>query len=156
MTTENLTPERLEDIRNAVRSKYRKVAMKPEGHFPYPIGEESALKLGYDPLLLEKIPDTIVRRFVGVGNPFKIRTPRSGDYVLDAGCGCGMGYFYRCIAGRTPGASCRHRPNRGDAGFAAFAPSRLLSLEMWNSGQDRSRRCPSMMPHWIWVPPMDR
>jgi arsenite methyltransferase len=97
MTKENFTPERLEDIRNAVRSKYRTVAMKPEGQFPYPIGKESALKLGYDPLLLEKIPDNVVRRFVGVGNPFKIRTPRSGDYVLDAGCGCGMDTFIAAL-----------------------------------------------------------
>ena len=97
MTTENLPPKRLEEIRNAVRSKYRTVAIKPEGHFPYPIGKESALTLGYDPLILEKIPDKIVRRFVGVGNPFKIRTPRSGDYVLDAGCGCGMDTFIAAL-----------------------------------------------------------
>jgi arsenite methyltransferase len=82
--------KRWEEIRNAVRSKYRAVATEPEGHFPYSIGKESALNLGYDPLLLEKIPDKIVRRFVGVGNPLKIRTPHAGDYVLDAGCGCGM------------------------------------------------------------------
>jgi len=103
MTAENLPSERLEDIRNAVRSKYRTVAMNPEGQFPYPIGKKSALKLGYDPLLLEKIPDKVVRRFVGVGNPFKIRTPCSGDYVLDAGCGCGMDTFIAALLAGSQG-----------------------------------------------------
>jgi len=89
-TAEDLSPERAADIRSAVKAKYREVAAQPEGKFPYPTGSESALKLGYDPLWLSRIPANVLRRFVGVGNPFKIRAPRPGDRVLDAGCGCGM------------------------------------------------------------------
>lgn len=77
-------------IRNSVKSKYREVAERPAGHFPYPVGKESALNLGYDPDWLEEVPVDIVERFVGVGNPFSLRRPKPGDRVLDAGCGCGL------------------------------------------------------------------
>jgi arsenite methyltransferase len=91
--------ERDEAIRTAVRSKYKNVAVTPEGHFCYPVGEESALQLGYDPLWLKQIPEEVVRRFVGVGNPLKIRMPKSGERVLDAGCGCGFDTFIAaCLA----------------------------------------------------------
>ena len=90
-------PARSEDwkekIRIAVRSKYQKVADNPEGLFSYPVGRESVLKLGYDPLWLESVPSDVVSGFVGVGNPFKIQTPNPGDRVLDAGCGCGLDTF---------------------------------------------------------------
>jgi arsenite methyltransferase len=95
MTVDALSTQRAADIRRAVQSKYREVAVQPEGKFPYPTGEESALKLGYDRAWLEKIPIAVVERFVGVGNPFTIRVPQGGSRVLDAGCGCGMD---TCIA----------------------------------------------------------
>ena len=93
MGLEDLAPERASEIRNAVKSKYRDVAKQPEGHFPYSIGRESALNLGYDPSWLEEISDDVVARFVGVGNPFRIRVPNPGERVLDAGCGCGLDTF---------------------------------------------------------------
>jgi arsenite methyltransferase len=97
MTAEGLSPERATDIRNAVKSKYREVAARTEGKFPYPTGNESALKLGYDPSWLSRIPAQVLNRFVGVGNPFRIRAPRTGDRVLDAGCGCGMDTFVAAL-----------------------------------------------------------
>jgi arsenite methyltransferase len=101
MTIENPSRERAEEIRSAVRSKYRKVAVSPEGCFSYPVGRESALKLGYNPLWLEDLDAAVIDRFVGVGNPFGIRVPRPGDCVLDAGCGCGFDTF---IAGAMAGS----------------------------------------------------
>lgn len=97
MGFESYTPKRSSEIRGSVRSKYRKVAKRPEGHFPYPIGRESALNLGYNPSWLEEVPDEVVARFVGVGNPFSIRTPKLGEWVLDAGCGCGLDTFVSAI-----------------------------------------------------------
>jgi arsenite methyltransferase len=82
-----------EDIRVAVQSKYQKVAESPEGLFPYPVGKNGVLGLGYDPSWLELVPDDVISRFVGVGNPFRIRVPKAGDRVLDAGCGCGFDTF---------------------------------------------------------------
>ena len=102
MTIETLSPERANEIRNAVKSKYKQVAISPIGRFAYPVGVEGALKLGYASSWLESVPATVADRFVGVGNPFGIRTPKPGDRVLDAGCGCGFDTF---IAGSMTGKS---------------------------------------------------
>jgi len=94
--------ERAVEIRDAVKSKYRKVATSPEGCFAYPVGVESALKLGYHPSWLEFVPAEVSSRFVGVGNPFGIRAPKPGNRVLDAGCGCGFDTFIAAaLAGPT-------------------------------------------------------
>ena len=93
MNIETPSPEHAREIRNAVKSKYQEVAVSPGRCFAYPIGVEGALKLGYDRSWLELVPETVVSRFVGVGNPFSIRTPVPGDRVLDAGCGCGFDTF---------------------------------------------------------------
>jgi arsenite methyltransferase len=93
MMTEPPSSERAEEIRNAVKSKYQKVAVSPEGLFSYPVGEKGSLKLGYNPSWFELVPADVLSRFVGVGNPFSIRAPQPGDRVLDAGCGCGFDTF---------------------------------------------------------------
>lgn len=97
MSLNHLEPERESEIRNSVKSKYREVAVKAEGHFPYPTGRESALKLGYAPSWLESVPGEVLERFVGVGNPFSIRMPKPGERILDAGCGCGTDAFVASI-----------------------------------------------------------
>jgi arsenite methyltransferase len=102
MNIEKLSCERAEEIRSAIQSKYQKVAISPEGFFAYPVGEEGALKLGYDPAWLALVPSTVVSRFVGVGNPFSIHRPKPGERILDAGCGCGFDTF---IASSMAGAS---------------------------------------------------
>jgi arsenite methyltransferase len=93
MISDRLSPEKIAEIRNAVQSKYKKVAISPEGLFVYPVGKEGALGLGYDPAWFEFAPPDAIAKFVGVGNPFKIRVPKPGDRVLDAGCGCGLDTF---------------------------------------------------------------
>jgi arsenite methyltransferase len=90
---EAVSPERAAEIRAEIKSKYKAVSVQPEGHFPYPVGRESALKLGYDTKWIEGMPAEVVDRFVGVGNPIRIRLPHRGACVLDIGCGCGMDAF---------------------------------------------------------------
>jgi arsenite methyltransferase len=88
-----LSPERAEEIRAAVKARYRKIKESPEGFFSYQVGEASALGLGYLPEWLRLVSSDVVSRFVGVGNPFRIRTPKTDDCILDAGCGCGLDTF---------------------------------------------------------------
>lgn len=80
-------------IRQGIAEKYRKVARSPQGLFKYPTGQESARGLGYSPELFPSIPADIRERFVGVGNPFALGSIRSGEAVLDLGCGAGFDAF---------------------------------------------------------------
>jgi SAM-dependent methyltransferase len=99
--------EHADELRHAVREKYRKVSVQPGGPFPYPVGRESALGLGYEPAWLEAVPDDVLDRFVGVGNPFRVRRPARGARVLDVGCGSGLDVFVAAVlvgaAGRAVG-----------------------------------------------------
>ena len=83
-----------------IAEKYRKVADSPAGLFRYPTGEASVLGLGYPPPLVAIVPPALRERFVGVGNPFALRQIRTGDSVLDLGCGAG---FDAWIAARLVG-----------------------------------------------------
>jgi SAM-dependent methyltransferase len=91
--TEPLSEARAAELRDAVRTKYRTVSHAPSGQFPYPVGRESVVGLGYETAWLNAIPDAIVAGFVGVGNPFGVVSPHRGERVLDLGCGCGLDVF---------------------------------------------------------------
>lgn len=77
-------------IRQEIAEKYRKAAVSPAGLFRYPVGEASALALGYPPSLVSVVPSVVCRRFMGVGNPFTLGPIRPGEAVLDLGCGAGF------------------------------------------------------------------
>ncbi len=93
MRHENLSEQQASEIRAAIRERYRNVSKKASGLFAYPVGQESALQLGYERDWLDRMPSEVVERFVGVGNPFSVRRPDEGERVLDAGCGCGFDSF---------------------------------------------------------------
>jgi arsenite methyltransferase len=90
----------VEEIRESVRRKYLEVARSAEGKFKYPTGREGALGLGYDPALLEDMPEELLESFCGVGNPFVLGPINAGDAVLDVGCGAG---FDLVVAARLAG-----------------------------------------------------
>jgi arsenite methyltransferase len=77
-------------IQEAVRKRYADVAHSAAGKFGYPTGRAGAVRLGYDPALLEELPDTVLESFCGVGNPFSLGAIHPGDVVLDVGCGAGF------------------------------------------------------------------
>ena len=93
-----------DDLRRAVREKYAIVAAGGDGRFAYPVGRESARRLGYADADFAGFPDAVVDRFVGIGNPLRMRMPRAGERVLDVGCGAG---FDALIASRKVGSSGR-------------------------------------------------
>jgi len=82
--------QELENIRAAVRNKYRIVSQSAEGLFRYPTGREGAIRLGYDEALMAGIPAELMNGFCGVGNPFALERIAPGSHVLDVGCGAGF------------------------------------------------------------------
>jgi arsenite methyltransferase len=85
-----LAPEDTKKIRNGIREKYNKVAIKPDGLFSYPTGRAGLEILGYDPIVLNSLPDEVSSSYCGVGNPFSLGEINKGEAVLDIGCGAGV------------------------------------------------------------------
>ncbi len=79
-----------DEIRDAIRRRYAAVATEPVGQFKYPVGRESAERLGYRADLMDRVSSDVIRHFVGVGNPFSLGEPRPGWRVVDVGCGSGV------------------------------------------------------------------
>jgi arsenite methyltransferase len=94
----------VDSIHRDILEKYLRVAISPQGLFHYPTGEASALGLGYPPELVDAVPPSVRERFVGVGNPFALGAIRTGEAVLDLGCGAGFDVF---IAARYAGPTGR-------------------------------------------------
>lgn len=89
------------EIQDAVRRKYAEVSTSTQGKFSYPTGKDGALLQGYDPRIIESVPDELIESFCGVGNPFTLGPINSGETVLDVGCGAG---FDLIVASRMVGA----------------------------------------------------
>jgi len=77
-------------IQEAVRKKYAEVSNTATGKFNYPTGRDGAILQGYDPAVIQSMPDELIRSFCGVGNPFTLGAINSGETILDVGCGAGF------------------------------------------------------------------
>jgi len=93
-----------ENIRGVIRKKYAEVSVSAAGKFQYPTGRDGALALGYDPEIIQSALPRFIESFCGVGNPFSLGDIRTGDTVLDFGCGAGFDLF---VASRLVGESGR-------------------------------------------------
>jgi SAM-dependent methyltransferase len=82
-----------EALRAEVRDKYREVAAAPAGTFHFHTGRPLAARLGYEPDVVDALPDVAVESFAGVGNPFRLRRLRRGERVVDVGSGAGFDSF---------------------------------------------------------------
>jgi SAM-dependent methyltransferase len=80
-------------LREEVKSKYREVAADPSGEYHFHTGRPLARRLGYDPALVDSMPDAAIESFAGVANPFSLRSLGQGERVVDAGSGGGFDCF---------------------------------------------------------------
>jgi arsenite methyltransferase len=79
-----------DNLRGSVIDRFGKVADTPSQERKFPVGPESAKKLGYEHAEVDALPSAVTESFCGVGNPFSLCDPRPGQTVLDLGCGAGL------------------------------------------------------------------
>ena len=87
MPTQTQQPD---NLRASVIDRFRKVATAPDQETKFPVGPESAKKLGYDLCEVDALPSAVTESFCGVGNPFLLGQPLPDHRVLDLGCGAGF------------------------------------------------------------------
>lgn len=89
-----------DEIKQAVREKYSKVAKDSCATFNFPVGRAFALKVGYPKEILDSMPQSLYESFTGANNPQPFINLKEGDIILDLGCGAGLDlYFYAKAVG---------------------------------------------------------
>lgn len=89
-----------DEIKEAVRAKYGRVANQPCAAFNFPVGKAFALNVGYPKDVLEALPKSMYESFTGANNPQPFVDLKAGEVVLDLGCGAGLDlYFYAKAVG---------------------------------------------------------
>src|SRR3989338_2220486 len=84
-----------DEIKKLVKDKYSDVSKNPCGVFNFPVGKAFALKVGYPKEILDRLPASLTESFTGANNPQPFVELKSGETVLDLGCGGGLDlYFY--------------------------------------------------------------
>ena len=73
-----------------VKDMYTQVAEHPDGTFHFEMGRAMAERLGYSPADLDRVPESAVESFAGVGYFFHRADLRAGERVVDLGSGSGM------------------------------------------------------------------
>src|SRR3989338_5370128 len=95
MDKKSLSEMTQDEIKDAVKEKYSKVAKDPCATFNFPVGKAFALKVGYPEGVLDKLPSSMYESFTGANNPQSFVELKKGEVVLDLGCGAGLDlYFY--------------------------------------------------------------
>ncbi len=72
-----------------IRTLYTELALRPDKDFGWGKGRENARQLGYADDWLAQLPEVVWESAAAVGNPFALGPIRSGETVVDLGCGAG-------------------------------------------------------------------
>lgn len=100
MNKKQLSEMTQDEIKQAVKEKYGKVAKAPCAIFNFPVGKAFALKVGYPKEVLNKLSSSMYDSFTGANNPQPFVELKEGEHVLDLGCGAGLDlYFYARAVG---------------------------------------------------------
>jgi SAM-dependent methyltransferase len=78
------------EVKQQIRARFAKVARSPKSEQVFPVGAESAKKLGYPDDDIDGLPVEVTESFSGVGNPLSLGHIETGHTVLDLGCGAGL------------------------------------------------------------------
>jgi hypothetical protein len=62
-------PPKPDDLRASVIDRFRRVAKSPAQENKFPVGPQSAKRLGYNPVEVDALPTSVTESFCGVGNP---------------------------------------------------------------------------------------
>lgn len=90
-----------DEIKEAVKERYSRVAKDPGSRFNFPVGKTFAQEVGYPEDILDKLPLSLVDSFTGANNPQPFAELKEGEIVLDLGCGAGLDlYFYAKAVGQ--------------------------------------------------------
>ena len=89
-------------LRALVIDRFTEVATEPQRETKFPVGPESAKKLGFQVAEVDSLPSAVTESFCGVGNPFLMGNPQLGQTILDLGRGAG---FDTLLAAGRVGAS---------------------------------------------------
>lgn len=77
-------------LRKAIQEEYAEVAANPDKGFHFHTGRPLARILEYQDEWLVGVPESSIESFAGTGNPFSLGALRSGEKVVDVGCGAGI------------------------------------------------------------------
>jgi hypothetical protein len=69
-------------IYQEIRRKYTRAAQSLDDLFQYPTGRAGLEGLGYDPAVMNRLPERVVASYCGVGNPFPLDQLRPGERFL--------------------------------------------------------------------------
>jgi arsenite methyltransferase len=83
-----------QELEAKVKDMYRDVAEEPHGHYHFELGRGLAERLGYPAGALDRIPESAVESFAGVGYFFDLAELSDGESVVDLGSGSGMDVFF--------------------------------------------------------------